>query len=145
MCTRLILVLLALLLPACARTDESLEHLLTRAESSRLGDRPPLYMEAARRQLDAADQFYNEGKVEQAHQALQDVDAYSDKARDAALQSNKKVKDTEIAVRRMAGRLRDLENTVGFDEQPSVQAAAVHLEGIRTELLHRMFGKKGGK
>jgi L-lactate utilization protein LutB len=143
---RLILAtLLAMLLPAVARTDESIEQLVARAESARPEDRPPLYVEAARRQLEAADQSYTAGKIEAAHQALQDVAAYSDKARDAALQSNKKLKDTEIAMRKMASRLRDMERNVAFDEQPSVHATADHLEQIRTELLNRMFAKKGGK
>ena len=142
--SRLIIVtLLAMVLPALARTDETLEQLIARAESARPEDRVPLYIEAARRQLDAADQFYTEGKMGPAHQALQDVAAYSDKARDAALQSNKKLKDTEIAMRKMAHRLRDIGGTVAFDEQPTLQATADHLEQIRTELLHRMFEKKG--
>lgn len=145
--SRLITVtLLALVVPALARkNDETVEQLVARTESARLEDRAPLYLEAARRQLDAADQFYTEGKIGPAHQALQDVGNYSDKARDAALQSNKKLKDTEIAMRKMAHRLRDIGGTVAFDEQPTLQAIADHLEQIRTELLHRMFAKKGSK
>jgi hypothetical protein len=144
--SRLIIVtLLTMALPALARTDETLEQLIARAESAHPEDRVPLYIEVARRQLDAADQFYTEGKIGPAHQALQDVAAYSDKARDAALQSNKKLKDTEIAMRKMAHRLRDIGGTVAFDEQPTLQATADHLEQIRTQLLHRMFEKKGSK
>jgi hypothetical protein len=141
----IILTLLAMLLPALARTDESLEQLVARAESARVEDRPPLYVEAARRQLEAADRSYTDGKAESLHQALQDVAAYSDKARDAALQSNKRLKDTEIAMRKMASRLRDIESNVPFEEQPAVHAAADHLEQIRTALLNRMFGKRRSK
>lgn len=144
--SRLIIVtLFAVLLPLLARTDESLEQLVARAESARPEDRPPLYVEAARRQLEAANELYNAGKPDEALLAVHDVVAYSDKARDAALQSNKKVKDTEIAMRKIAGRLRDIGRTLSFDELPPIQAAADHLEQIRTELLNHMFAKKGSK
>ncbi len=138
-------ILLAASLPAAAREEQSLEQLIARADSARLEDRPGLYTEIARRQVDAADESFREGKVEQGRDAVHEVVTYSDKAGAAALQSGKKMKDTEIAMRKMAGRLRDLKRGLVFDEQAPVQAAIDHLEQIRTELLNRMFAKKGRK
>lgn len=130
-------------LPVFAREDESIEQLVARAEASRQDDRPPLYAEAARRELEAADKAYTAGNIEEATAALHDLVDYSDRARDAAVQSNKKLKDTEIAVRKMAHRLRDLKPTLAMEDQTPVQAAIDHLEEIRTQLLDRMFKKKG--
>jgi len=68
---------------------------------------------------------------------------YSGKASDAASQIGKKLKDTEIALRKMAQKLRDLKRGLPYEDQGPVQAAADRLEQMRTELLSRMFGKKG--
>ena len=138
-------ILLAVSFAAFARKEESLEQLIARAESARLEDRPGLYTEIAQREVESADQLYTAGKVDAARTAINDVVTYSDKARDAAISSGKKVKHTEIAMRKMAAKLRDIKRTLVFEDQPPVQAAADHLEQLRTELLSHMFGKKEDK
>jgi len=52
------------------------------------------------------------------------------------------LKDTEIALRKMSQRLRDLKRGLPYEDQGPVQGAADRLEQMRTELLGRMFGKK---
>lgn len=128
-----------------ARRDETLEQLMARAESARLEERPALYTEIAQREVDSAGQFYQAGKPEEARTAVGNVVTFSDKARDAAIRSGKRVKDTEIAMRKMAARLRDIRRTLAFEDQAPVDEAANRLEQMRTELLSHMFGKKGGK
>ncbi|HTE89694.1 MAG TPA: hypothetical protein VK639_12100 [Terriglobales bacterium] len=132
-------------LVAFTHKEETLAELITRAESSKLDDRPRLYTEIARRQVKAADQLYAAGKPEEARAAVRDVVEYSDKASDAATQSGKKLKDTEIAVRKMVARLRDINRTLAFEDQASVEEAVNHLEQVRTQLLSQMFGKKENK
>ena len=136
-------MVMAVFLPALAREDETVEQLVARADSAPVRDRPALYSEAARRQADAADKDFAEGNVDQARAALHDVQDYCDRARDAALQSNKKLKDTEIAMRKLVHRLHDMNHTLAAEDQPNVQTVIDHLEGIRTQLLDRMFKKKG--
>ncbi len=134
-------VLLASSLAAFASKPETLQDLIARAESARVDDRPGLYIEIAERQLKSADEFYTAGKVDYARTAVNDVVTYSEKAHDAATQSGKKLKNVEIAFRKMAGRLRDIKRGLNFEDQPPVQAAADRLENLRTDLLSRMFGK----
>jgi hypothetical protein len=136
------LVLWSLALPAYGKKEDSLEDLIKRAESARLQDQPSLYIELAQRRLKDADDLYTAGKTDEARVAIEDVVTYADRATAAATKSGKKLKNTEIAVRKMAARLRDLKRTLSFDDQPPVQAAADHLEKMRTELLTRMFGSK---
>ena len=138
-------VFLASSLVAFAHKEETLAELITRAESSKLDARPHLYTEIARRQVKAADQLYAAGKPEEARAAVRDVVEYSDKASDAATHSGKKLKDTEIAVRKMVARLRDIKRTLAFVDQASVEEAVIHLEQVRTQLLSQMFGKKEDK
>ena len=58
------------------------------------------------------------------------------------LKSGKKLPHTEIKIRRMAARLRDLKQNVDADEQAVVQGAVDKLETFRTDLLKGMFGAK---
>jgi hypothetical protein len=138
----ILLILVILTQPAVtAVKDESIPQLISRAEAARLEDRPQIYAEIAERQLHNADDFYNQGKVDDAQAAVKDVVSYSDKAAAAASKSGKKLKNTEIAVRKMAEKLRDIKRSLSFDDQPPVQSAIEHLEALRTDLLNRMFGK----
>ena len=138
-------VLFASSLIAFARKEETLAELIARAEASKLDDRPHLYAEIARRQVKAADQLYVAGNPEEARAAVRDVVEYSDKASDAATHSGKKLKDTEIAVRKIVARLRDIKRTVAFEYQAPIEEAVDHLEQVRTQLLSQMFGKKESK
>jgi competence protein ComGC len=127
--------------PLTVAKDESVQQLVDRANSARVEDQPALYSAAAERQLKSADQLYTAGKVDDARAAVADVVTYSDKASSAAIQSGKKLKNTEIAVRRMAAKLRDLKRSLAFEDQSPVQAAIDRLETLRTQLLTKMFGK----
>jgi len=126
---------------ASAYKQETLQELIARAEAAHIEDRPALYLEIAEKQLKASDQLYIDGKVEDGRAALNDVVTYSEKAHDASIQSGKKLKDTEIAFRKMAAKLRDLKRRLNFDDQAPIQVAADRLENLRTDLLSHMFGK----
>jgi hypothetical protein len=139
--TTIAAVLLATSVLALAYKTETLQELIARAESARVEDRPALYVEIAGRQLKSADELYTAGKVDDARTAVQDVVTYSEKAHDAAIQSGKRVKNTEIDFRKMAVKLRDIKRSLNFDDQAPVQAAADRLETLRTDLLSHMFGK----
>jgi hypothetical protein len=141
----LALTSLAALARPLARNDESLDQLIARAESAPPGERPGLYIQIARQQADSADKLYREGNAEGGKQALNDTVTYSEKARDAAASTGKKLKDTEIALRKMAEKFRDVKHNLPFDDQAPVQQAIDRLEKMRTDLLSAMFGKKERK
>jgi hypothetical protein len=128
-----------------ARNDQSVEELAKKAEAARLEDRPSLYIQIARKRLEDADRLYKSGDDQAARAAVADVEDYSDKASDAANRSRKKLKDTEISMRKMAEKLRDIKRSVAFEDQAPIQKAVDRLEKMRDELLSRMFGKKGEK
>jgi hypothetical protein len=126
---------------AFASKPESLQEMIARADAARIDDRPGLYVEIAERQLKSTDELFTVGKVEDAQAALKDVVTYSEKAHDAAIQSGKRLKNTEIDFRKMAAKLRDIKRSVNFDDQAALQAAADRLESLRTDLLTHMFSK----
>jgi hypothetical protein len=124
-----------------AEQDPALKQLVTRAESARVEEQPALYIEAARLALKSAERAYASAGFDDAQAAVKDLVTYSDRAHDASIQSGKRLKDTEIAMRKMAQKLRDVARTVAFEEQGPLQAAADHLENLRTDLLSHMFAK----
>lgn len=125
-----------------AGKEETLEQLIARAESANPQDRAVVYLHIARRQADAADKFYEGGNIEAGSSAVADVVMYSGKASDTAISSGKRLKDTEITLRKMAERFRDLKRNLAFEDQPPVQQAIDRMEKMRTDLLTAMFGKK---
>jgi hypothetical protein len=137
------LMVLGLVAVSSARKEETLQELVARAEAAKLDQQPDLYMEAAERQRRAALDALKSERWDEFHADLKDIAKYCDRAHKAAIASAKKIKNTEIKIRRISTRLRETKLNVGVDDQPAVQAVIDQLEEFRTELLRSMFGGKG--
>ena len=87
--------------------EPTVEELKARLSSTSVGDRPHLCVQIAQKQLAEADKLYAAADVEKGQAALVDVVAYSELARDYAIQSHKYQKQSEIAVRAMTRKLTD--------------------------------------
>jgi hypothetical protein len=135
------ILLLALAAAFGVAKDETVEELKARFENTPPEDRPDLGIRIAQHQLRNADKLYGNGDADQARAAVDDVVTYSEKARDAATQTKKRLKNVEIDVRKMAEKLRDIKRTLAFDDQPPVEQAIRRLEDVRTALLKEMFAK----
>jgi hypothetical protein len=125
-----------------AARDESVDELKSRAEIAAPQDQPKLCVQIAELQLRNADTLYRNGDVEKARAAVDDIVTYSQKASASATETKKHLKNVEIAVRKMAERLRDIKRTLSFEDQPPVEHAIQELEKIRTSLLQQMFSKE---
>ncbi|HXY77956.1 MAG TPA: hypothetical protein VEH47_04035 [Candidatus Acidoferrales bacterium] len=121
--------------------ESTVEELKARLSSASAGTRVHLCLQIAQQQLDAADKLYAGEENEQAQTALTDVVAYSELARDYAIQSHKHEKQTEIAVRGMIRKLTDILHSVGHAEQAPLHDAINRLEHVRDDLLAAMFPK----
>ena len=139
--TAIVICLLVATAVSVAKSDQSLEQLIARANTAK-PERPELYLEVANRELKAALDAYKASRLEQGHAALQEIVSYSDKAHAVVLRSGKRLPQTEIGIRRISARLRDLKLNVEAEQQPPIDAAILKLEGFRTELLKSMFGLK---
>jgi hypothetical protein len=120
----------------------TVEELKARLQTVRPEDRGNIALEIAERQVTAADRLFKDGKPDEAQAAVKDVVTYSGQAGEAAGQSGHRIKNTEIALRKMAHRLADVKRSVAYDDQPAIQSAIDSLEKTRTDLLNKMFGKK---
>ena len=67
--------------------------------------------------------------------------AYSELARDYAIQSHKYQKQAEIAVRGMTRKLNDVMHTLPHAERAPLQEAISRLQRVRDDLLASMFPK----
>jgi hypothetical protein len=137
----LVAAVLALASAYVAAKEETVDEMKARFETAHLEDRAELGIQIAQRQLRIADKLYIDGKTDEARAAVNDIVVYSEKARDAASETNKHLKNVEIDVRKMAEKLRDIKRTLAFDDQPPVEQAIHRLEDIRTTLLKEMFAK----
>jgi hypothetical protein len=137
------LLLTLLLFPfVVSRADEpNVEEMKERVANVSIGDRPSLCLRISERQLDAADKSYMAGESEKGDAALKDVVAFSELARDYAIQAHKHEKQAEIAIRKMANKLIGLKHTVGHEDQEEVQKTIDRLQHIRDDLLEAMFSK----
>jgi hypothetical protein len=143
MISRFMIVASLVFVSACLAwaVKDSVQEMESRADAAPLGDRPPLYIDAAQQQLSTAIDGYKAGKSDAARAAVDDLVRLVGKARDTAIQSGKKLKNTEISVRKMADKLHDLQRTLDYADQAPVQAAAQKLETMRNDLLSYMFSK----
>ena len=140
---RLLIVVLVLFSVALLadKKEESVESLKARAATAHPKDQVELCTKIAERQLDALDKAYNGGTVQEAQLALADVVTYGVKAAEVSGETGKRMKNTEIAMRKMSGRLEAIRRTLDVDDRPPVADAIQRLETARTELLNRMFRK----
>lgn len=126
---------------ATSNTEPGIDELKTKLSSAKVSDKVHLCVQIAEKQLDQAGKLYEGGQVETAQPLLTDVVTFSELARDYSLQSNKHQKQTEISVRMMTRRLKDLLHVVGHDDQGPVREAIGRLEHVRDDLLMSMFPK----
>ncbi|MFZ1166184.1 MAG: hypothetical protein WBQ87_19790 [Candidatus Sulfotelmatobacter sp.] len=135
--------LLALAAPSLmsGRQEPSVEELKERVANAPVADRPALCIRISERQLGDADRLYVAGDSEKARAALADVVAYSELARDYAIQSHKREKQSEIAIRKMVRKLTDMSHAVSHEDQAQIQNTIDRLQKIRDDLLVAMFPK----
>jgi len=135
-------VLLLLLNTPAQAGSETAASLKARADAAQGGERALLSLEYAHQQLEEANTLYTQGDVEKAEAAVQEVVDYSHKAADAASTSGKRLKQTEIDLRKLEHRMRDIGQSLNIDDRPPVEKAVQELEQVRADLLARMFGPK---
>jgi hypothetical protein len=125
-----------------AAKDKPLAEMIQEADAANVHDQPKLYIKISQNQLHVADKSYSSGAPDSGRAAVENVVLYSGKASDAAIQSGNRLKDTEIDIRKMADKLRDIKRNLNYDDQAPVQTAMDKLEEMRSKLLNRMFEKK---
>ncbi|MFZ0808383.1 MAG: hypothetical protein WAN03_19480, partial [Candidatus Sulfotelmatobacter sp.] len=121
--------------------EPTVDELKARVAATEIRDRPRLCVEIAELQLKSVDKLYAASDDAKGQAALTDIVAYSELARDYAIQSHKYQKQAEIAVRGMTRKLNDVMHTLPHAEQAPLQQAISKLQRVRDDLLASMFPK----
>jgi hypothetical protein len=116
--------------------------LKARADAAQGGERAALSLEYAHHQLEEANTMYTQGDVETGDADIHEVVEYCHRSADAASASGKRLKQTEIELRKLEHRMRDIGHSLSIDDRPPVEAAVQELEQVRAGLLAKMFGEK---
>ena len=127
---------------AQVNSQSSAATLKARADAAQGGERANLSLEYAHHQLEEANNVYTQGDVDKAEADIHEVVAYCHQAAIAASTSGKRVKQTEIELRKLENRMRDIGRSLNIDDRPPVEAAVQELEQVRAGLLAKMWGEK---
>lgn len=101
-------------------------------------------MQAARRAVDEAKRLFEAGDITAANKAIDASLEYAARAVDCSLQARKREKATEIELRRLIERMKELSRNLDTDEQPHLSRSLTGLEEQRDRLLHAIFGAAAG-
>ena len=133
----LILGFLLCAVSAFAQTD-----LKAKADAATGGDKAKLAVEYTQEATKLADNAYKQNKDDDGDKYLLDIAQYAKVASDAAIQSSKHEKDTEINLRKIVNRLVDIKNTRPYDQQDKVQKTIDDVDNARNAILEFMFQRK---
>ncbi len=138
----LILVMLAAAVPCIAadKPQETLDQLQARAASADKKKQVDLYMDLAQRQLESANDIYN-SNVDQAKKLFDASAKAAVMAAQASLESNHKLKRTEIRLRELSFHMSDIRKTWAFEDRAPLDPLIQSVEAARNKLLDRMFQK----
>jgi hypothetical protein len=139
---RLLLITLLLLTSASlAGQKASEEELQRKIDSAHGGKKAEFLMQLAHQQLEDADRQYHDGDADKALRTAQSSEASADQATAASLESGKRLKDTEIELRKLSERLQAIREEVSFEDRQGLDPMVQKLEQDRSKLLDRMFKK----
>src|SRR5262245_14766266 len=124
-----------------AADEEPTEKLIARADL-RSDNQAEYCAEVTRREVEVANQFYTSGDVQKAVEAVNLAVTYSQKALEAAKRTHKRLKETDLTLRRASRRLSDVGQTLAFEDKPLVKEAVDKIEQTRSQILALMFAPK---
>ncbi len=141
----IIVVCLALAFAAAALGEQPLEQkiekLKAEATQAHDGHQADLHMEVARREVELASKRYEGGQAEQGRALMEEATSYAEKATAWAVESGKKLKQTEIKLRKLGEEMQAVKRSTEFENREPLDKMLQRIEHARTELLNRMFKK----
>jgi hypothetical protein len=120
----------------------SLEELKARADNAQGAEQAKLCIEYAHRELEYANDLYTKGDVGQGRSAIASVMEYVRKGTSAATDSGKRLKQTEIGLRKLQMRMKNVAESLNLDDRPPLLKSVDEIDKLRTKLLIAMFGKQ---
>ena len=133
------IVVLLLLSFAAGAEQKTIDQLKTEAEHASPDQQGRLYAEIADKLVAVADKQFTDGESVNGHATVQEILQYATKAHDLAIESRKKMKETEKSLRDCHRRLENMKRTLAAEDRPRVEAVEKQLEKLTEEVLESMF------
>jgi stress-induced morphogen len=133
-----ILILLSLAVAASAE-QKTIDQLKAEAEHAEPGQQGRLYAEVADKMVSVADKQFTDGESVKGHATVQEILQYATKAHDLAIQTRKKMKETEKSLRECHRRLEYMKRTLAAEDRPQIDAVEKQLEKLTEDVLESMF------
>lgn len=125
---------------AADKAQESIDQLQSRAAAADKKKQVDLYMDLAQRQLESSNDAYN-SNADQAKRLFEASGKSAVMAAQAAIESNHKLKRTEIRLRELSFRMSEIRKTWAFEDRAPLDPSIQSVEAARNKLLDRMFQK----
>jgi stress-induced morphogen len=133
------IVIVLLLALAAIAAEKTLEQLKAEAEHADSGQQGRLYAEIADRLVAVADKQFTDAESVKGHATVQEILQYATKAHDLAIQTRKKMKETEKSLRQCKRRLENMRRTLAAEDRPKVEAVEKQVDKLTEEVLESMF------
>ena len=133
-------IIIVLLLALAAAADEkTVEQLKAEAEHADPGQQGRIYAEIADRLVAVADKQFTDAESVKGHATVQEILQYATRAHDLAIQTRKKMKETEKSLRQCKRRLENMRRTLAAEDRPKVEAVEKQVDKLTEEVLESMF------
>lgn len=127
--------------PAEKVADAEIARLKDKASKMKDEDRAHTYSEICLQLAEAANEEYADGNPQKGVERIKELLDYAQKVLDLAQQKDKKVKQSEINIRKCSRRLEEIRRTVNLEDQPPIEEAVKKLDAVREDLLKVVFRK----
>jgi stress-induced morphogen len=124
---------------ALAAEQKTVDQLKAEAEHAATDQQGRLFAEIADKLVAVADKQFTDGESVKGHATVQEVLQYATKAHDLAIQTRKKMKETEKSLRDCHRRLDNMKRTLAAEDRPRVEDVEKQLEKLTEEVLESMF------
>ncbi len=99
---------------------------------------------AAYQTVENVQKLFEKGELKAAHNAIEVALGYVRRAVDCSVETGKSEKATEINLRRLIGRAKEVSETLDSENRPHLTQSLTALEEQRDRLLQAMFGLAAG-
>ncbi len=134
------IIIIMLSLAFAARAEQrTVDQLKAEAEHASADQQGRLYAEIAEKLVAVADKQFTDGESVKGHAIVQEILQYATKAHDLAIETRKKMKETEKSLRECHRRLENMKRTLAAEDRPAVEAVEKQLEKFTEDVLEAMF------
>ncbi len=123
-----------------ASSQQAVLELKQRADAASGAECARLSLQAARQLLEEANREFGAGNPKTAHEEVDSSLHYARRSVDCSLQARKGEKSTEIELRKLIRRIKDVTQTLDSEDRPHLTRAIIELDKQRDRVLRGIFG-----